>query len=629
MVKITILQWANLCASMVLTGHQSLTHAYDIGCLYPSDMPEPFAARGANAIMNNNLIMTAQFETPVVVHVAHTLAYCQPNCVAYHDDKSLNAITKSRPPFSTPVDYFNSWSRVMCIIQCYSMGMQNFHKGSSRVLDPLFSSWGLDIFPANNDILDCNNESTCIHTVVQNGDYDPRLIGQVVWFEIAAHLEEDGWNSSGNNVYDPETDSAVPCTTNCIQYTDTTGYFPRNHPGAKRGKQHLTSKRGGRQLKKSTKSKSKTEKQLKTKSGTNQIDKSNKSKSKTEKSGNKQPKIKSVKKQPKMKSGKKQVNTSNESKFQSEEKYEVKGNDKLWQPLLESAGPGNFNRQDHVTPHIGYTVKPVLIQEFQEAENPNYNYKVEADLVVKRLKELVGDESRIAMLREFDNKLITRAIIAFSFRQQFSSSYTFEDYVMFVIGISSVEHDAVIQCWREKVRFDGVRPTTVIQRWNDDVINTYNGDPTSTEPKEIKARDFQSFIRVMPHSEYPSGSASICAAYADFTDHYTKEYFGGKTLNLVPVGEGGLSFGCDSPSPFKLGCGGRYHVHNMTELAEMCAESRLWGGMHFTKSIEAGKEIMSGIGELGLNFVKTIRNGSDWSNSYKRGDPRPVCGDAK
>ena len=544
MVENRVLQWVVIiAASMMISGRHSLTHAYDIGCFYPSGMPDPFSARNRAAIEFSNFVMELQYETPIVVHFAHQFTYCQPGCVAYHDDKALSMITKSRPPFSTPDSYFNSWSRTMCMMQCISDLTESEPWGPNPNIASMLSEWDFDVLPTNNDLLDCNHDPVCVQTVAENNDYDPRLIGQLVHLEIAAELEEDGWNSLGKQVYDAETDSVVPCTTNCAPYADITGYFPKNYPGIK----------------------------------------------------------------------------------WNDDKYEVKGRDKRWQPLLEENGYGSFNRQDHVTPHIGYTAKTMLIQEFQEAEAPNYDYKAEADLVVNRLQEVVSDESRISALRDFDKKLIVRGIIQKSFRTQFGSQ-SFEDYIMYLAGLSAVEHDAVIQAWREKVRFDGVRPTTVIQRWNDDVINTYNGDPTSTEPQDIKARDFQSYVRVMPHSEYPSGSASLCTVYADFTDLYTKEYFGGSTLELSPVGgEGGMALGCSGDEPFRFGCGASYHVSTMTELVEMCAESRLWGGMHFTKSIEAGKEIMSGVGALGLDYVKTLKNGSDWTNSYKKGDPRPVC----
>ena len=126
------------------------------------------------------------------------------------------------------------------------------------------------------------------------------------------------------------------------------------------------------------------------------------------------------------------------------------------------------------------------------------------------------------------------------------------------------------------MRFDRVRPTTVIQRWGDGKINIFNGNAASTDPEHTKARDFQSFIRVMPHSEYPSGSASICTAYAEYVDLYTQEFYGTK-LSLLPVGPDALNVGCNDPTAaFKFGCGTPFHVHDMTELAHICVQ--VWIG---------------------------------------------------
>jgi hypothetical protein len=542
---------ALLTVSVMFGGSCRTAHAYDIGCVYPQEMPEPFTAH--RQIPNfAPSFQIDKLETPIVVHRAHQATYCASNCVAYHDDTSLNVITKARPPFSTPPEYFNAWSRTLCLVQCTAM----VYPVSAEIV---LTAWNFEILPPSEELMDCNNEPSCLQAIVEKEDYDPRVIGQVVYFELASKLEDDGWNSLGRHTYDAESDSVVECTTNCAAYSDTTGYFPRNNPGKK--------------TKKSAKKKTKW--------------------------------------------------SYDEAEH---EKYIVKDSDKLWQPLLETDDRGNFMRQDHVAPHIGYAAKPLLLSNFKKAKNPGYDYKAEANLVVKRLQELVGDEVRIEMLRFFDNKLLVRALVEFSLQINFASVLTFEDYMLFLSGISSSEHDAVLQAWREKVRFDRVRPTTVIQRWNNDVINTFNGDPSSTEPEDIKARDFQSFIRVMPHSEYPSGSASICTAYAEFTDLYTQEYFG-ETMDLFPIGgQRGFSVGCDgNNNPFRIGCDASFHVHNMTELASVCGESRLWGGMHFTKSVEAGNEIVAGIGELGMEFVKTIKAGSNWTNAYTLGSSRPVC----
>jgi len=309
----------------------------------------------------------------------------------------------------------------------------------------------------------------------------------------------------------------------------------------------------------------------------------------------------------------------------SPDKYTVIGKDMHWQPIMEVIEDGSFIRQEHVAAHIGFNAKPALLQEFKNASDPMYDFKAEADLVVERLKETTMDEVMKEQIKFFDGKLAVRVLIQSSLVDKLASMLTFEDYLLFLVGLSSAEHDGVLAAWREKVRYDLVRPTTVIHRWNDDVLTTFNGDQMATMPEEIAARDFQPFIRVMPHAEYPSGSSSLCTAYAEFTDLFTQDMYG-VDLDVSPVGgPGGITLNCDNDHPMKIGCGASFHVRNMTELAYVCGESRLWGGMHFTAAVAGGIEVSTGLGQLGLDFMKMIKNGSDFTSTALSADPRPSC----
>lgn len=186
--------------------------------------------------------------------------------------------------------------------------------------------------------------------------------------------------------------------------------------------------------------------------------------------------------------------------------------------------------------------------------------------------------------------------------------------------------------WREKVRHDLVRPTTVIQRWGDDELNTFTGDKTKDGPGKIKARDFQAFQRVMPHSEYPSGSACICTAYSEFTDAFTIGYYLATLQNLTfgSAGEG-QGYGCDPemdpPIFVSHGCDHDFAIPNMQALLQDCAESRLWAGFHFTAAVTEGLKMCKGVGYKTYDHVQYLRNGSNLGDQFHRGDPRPICSD--
>ena len=314
-------------------------------------------------------------------------------------------------------------------------------------------------------------------------------------------------------------------------------------------------------------------------------------------------------------------------------KYVVEGKDKYWQPLADNDGNGFFSAQEHVTPHIGYTAKPKLydsVDDFPQAPDPEYNYYEDALEVVERLRETSSDPIKKQKIAFFDNKLLVINLIEAEVKKKFISNYSFEDEILFIEGLSAGEHDATLMAWREKVRHDLVRPTTVIQRWGSDILETFGGDKTMDGPAKIAARDFEAFQRVMPHSEYPSGSSCICTAYAEFADAFTKEYYNQTVTDLPFGGAGeGTGFGCDPeldpPLLASFGCDSDFVIPDMKTLIYECGQSRLWAGFHFTKAVTEGEKMCAGLGLRAFDHIQKTRNGSTLGNKFYRGDARPQC----
>jgi hypothetical protein len=90
------------------------------------------------------------------------------------------------------------------------------------------------------------------------------------------------------------------------------------------------------------------------------------------------------------------------------------------------------------------------------------------------------------------------------------------------------------------------------------------------------------FIRVMPHSEYPSGSGCICLAISQYIDTFLEAEYGDTSIETTWMFEesGSKTFA------------------SMKELQEVCGESRLMGGMHFTASVPDSYELCDGVGPL-------------------------------
>jgi hypothetical protein len=298
----------------------------------------------------------------------------------------------------------------------------------------------------------------------------------------------------------------------------------------------------------------------------------------------------------------------------STSKYECQGNCRRWQPLQEGNDAGNLIRQESTATHIGKHAHTYLREPTLTLEDPMYDLYEDSLQVIEEVKITSGDDYRKAAVKLMDNKIKVRAMIQNGVIDQFveSREMSFEEYIIFLISISTVEHDGVVQAWHEKMQHDLVRPTTVIKHWNDDLLYTFGGDRDVDGPVEIRARDFEAFIRVMPHAEFPSGSSCLCTGYQEFTDTWLERHYGRSVDgNLTHRSQPSLNF------------------QNMTEIREICGQSRIWGGMHYPEAVPAGEEICGGLGGLGADWADDLRNGSPFPNAFYRGDPRPVCGERR
>mmetsp|Transcript_12974 Transcript_12974/g.31623 ORF Transcript_12974/g.31623 Transcript_12974/m.31623 type:complete len:547 (+) Transcript_12974:209-1849(+) len=247
-----------------------------------------------------------------------------------------------------------------------------------------------------------------------------------------------------------------------------------------------------------------------------------------------------------------------------------------WQPLIDSDGLGFFYAQEHVTPHIGFQAKPVILSradlDAKKLDAPNYDYEVEIDMTLERTANLSNYQE--TMIKFMDNKINIAGGMIMRLRGKYALSL--EAQVFYHYGYTSSEHDAVLLAWKEKIRHDRIRPTSIIRHLRgDDNITSFG--------ETYKAKDWQALIPVMPHSEYPSGSGCICLAVAQFIDEFLSDQYGDSSIETT------WDFENLGPVTFT----------DMMELADVCGESRLWGGMHFTPSVPDSYTLCDGVGTQG------------------------------
>jgi len=318
-----------------------------------------------------------------------------------------------------------------------------------------------------------------------------------------------------------------------------------------------------------------------------------------------------------------------------------------WQPMLEDNGRGYFTEQQFVTPHIGTTAKRAILSEYdftsRLAQGVTYNkphkdHKVEARKVAERLRLTATDDFRKAKIEFYDNKIaVTFAILG----SVAAYGPTFEQIVNFSFGLTASEYDSILVAWKEKVTHDRIRPTTWIQnKMAEEDFVTYGGPYQGVQT--IKGKEFESWSRVMPHSEYISGSACICQSLKDYTDEWMDRSVTvnnkGVFLHKLPGYEGAPVFSpggsiavaiatdqTGRAAPFRAGSSSTEPgktpatdltlvVESMTELRDQCGQSRLDGGMHFAQAVEHAYPLCEGIGQQAADYSVTLLGSGGWED---------------
>jgi hypothetical protein len=279
-----------------------------------------------------------------------------------------------------------------------------------------------------------------------------------------------------------------------------------------------------------------------------------------------------------------------------------------WEPLLEDNGEGFFYFQEHVTPHIGEKAKfkflPENDRQQRKAPPPKYSRSrfSEALDVIERMKQL--DDIQKIQVEIFDVKTYVTSALGQAFiAKTLSDNYqdqelgkdghilSWERFIHYAHGLGTAEYDATVIAWKEKVRYDLIRPTSVIKKLDGRDITTW----TPNGVKTIPARDFEAYIRVMPHSEYISGSACIFEAQKVYVEHYLTtiglDYDNFPvTFQTIPAGGSIAEPGVVPAQPLALS------YPNVAAMARAGSDSRLDGGMHFPDAVTNAELICAEIG---------------------------------
>jgi hypothetical protein len=277
-----------------------------------------------------------------------------------------------------------------------------------------------------------------------------------------------------------------------------------------------------------------------------------------------------------------------------------------WQPLLEHNKRGYISYQEHVTPHIGQTARSIFFTDEElcakTAPKPRYNLDDEIELTFARLADL--DDDKKMEIELFDSKLTSLVPLMAQWYLRAHSGGTLDDWGFIQVDsiIISALYEATVVVWKEKVEYDLVRPPSYAHdQYRDQEIVSWAGPYQGT--KTLLARDWQPYIRTMPHAEYPSGSACACGVFEAAMRNWT-----GYDLvapHITPNGP--LVFSQPDGSPLPAGSSKTEpglvpaapwiaQFDSWSDIAARCGQSRLDGGMHFTASIVHGRTLCYDMG---------------------------------
>lgn len=289
-----------------------------------------------------------------------------------------------------------------------------------------------------------------------------------------------------------------------------------------------------------------------------------------------------------------------------------------WQPFTSPAANfnGRYFSQVHVVPHIGITGRHLVLSgdeakkravtgPFQTPDRVRYISFSDRRKVRSLLKEVTDISARLTteqrfLARWWDNKLLSTAAIS-AYYERAARLSRFQIAQQF-LGEMVSQHDALLIAWREKRRFDQARPRTVLRfLLKNQSFRAFLGDGRGFGT--VTAQEWEPLVKEQPHSEFPSGSAALCAAALEHLQTYVSAKLGTKRIPDIKIRypKGSL--------PFFMSQDRTVAYDDPAEAARGCGMSRLWAGVHFRPAIDAGFQIGKGIGNAAFEHLKLLGDG--------------------
>lgn len=276
-----------------------------------------------------------------------------------------------------------------------------------------------------------------------------------------------------------------------------------------------------------------------------------------------------------------------------------------WQPILETNGVGYFRPQTHIAAHLAagrvtpfshpreafyakYAPKdskfnaPYPLQDVLDMEG----YKAQADVVIEELSKINDTQKMLAEL--FDVKPVGFGLVPIG-QYIARNNWNMFQAVGFYAAAHGALFDAIVTSWKLKIQANAVRPISAIRyMYADTNVSSYGGPDHGIVSKP--GRFFNSYLRTMPHADYPSATACFCVAFAEVAE----DYLG--MQGRLPY-EVSFKKGCSMVEPGKTPAQDiTVRWDNTEKFIRDCAQTRVSVGVHFQQSVDAGIAACTGLG---------------------------------
>jgi len=281
-----------------------------------------------------------------------------------------------------------------------------------------------------------------------------------------------------------------------------------------------------------------------------------------------------------------------------------------WQPDIVSNAYGITRVQGFVTPQYALT-EPYSYDDPQDFSSPIpdksylrppfgfHKYKQQARDVLN--ESAILDDERKVKAELFDDKIRSLGFSAVFAAQ--SQGLSLLEFVQYDFLTNLAAFDTGIIIWQEKTKWNAVRPFTAIRLLFRNKNVTAWGGPGEGTVTDITGSEWRPYLQSADHPEYPSASASFCAAHAETS----RLFLGSDALGYpvdVPAGgsivEPGLTPAADTNIVF----------NTWSEFEADCGDSRVWAGVHFPDAVPAGQDIGHEVAQIAYDFVQAHIDGT-------------------